>query len=81
MSITSLHLALSTFTDNEIRAIKINSDHPKNYHIYYRKDGKFRVMVVPKQYNDEIEKLQKEVNILLNRSTATQMEYGAKDCK
>jgi hypothetical protein len=78
MSVSTLTLALSKFNELDIRANAVNKAHPDFYHIYYVKDHKQRVMQVPKRTED-MEKLQREVGILLQRSFESQVKYGAKD--
>lgn len=76
--ISNLTLALSVFKDSDIYAATISKEHAKFYHIYYKKDGKTRVMLVPKEIVP-VDQLQYEVNILLSRNIAEQAKVGVLD--
>jgi hypothetical protein len=76
--ISNLTLALSIFTDNNVHAPSISKDHPTHYQVYYRVDGKNRVMMVPKSQVD-YEQLQFEVGVLLSRNLEEQHRIGKND--
>lgn len=78
--INTLTLALSVFHQNDIRAIHVSKDRPDYFHLYYRMNGKNRVMLVPKE-TPSAEQLQSEVNILLRRSAEEQHKIGALDAR
>lgn len=78
MSASTLTIALSTFAENDIRAISVGKGNPHYYQVFYKKDGKSCVMTVPRKGVDFIQ-LQREVSILLSRDVATQLEHGYKD--
>lgn len=78
MSVSTLTLALATFNELDVRAIDVGKENQKFYQIFYKKDGKMRVMLVPKKATS-FELLQYEVASLLNRSIAAQQEHGHKD--
>lgn len=78
MEVSTLTLALSVFQKNGLRVIDVNKTHADNFHLYYKKDGKTRVMLVPKKCDDNI-KLQSEVEILLSRNYLEQDKLGKSD--
>lgn len=77
-SVSTLTLALSVFSKNDMRAISVNKSHPKNYHIYYRANGVDRVMSIPKECYD-FQKLQSEVEVLIKRNLDEQHKVGIQD--
>lgn len=78
MSVSTLVLALSTFNENEIRAINVAKTNPNFYAIFYKRDGLNRVMMVPRDINDIVQ-LQMEVAILLSRNAEEQNRVGHLD--
>jgi hypothetical protein len=78
MQVSTLTLALSKMNEFDIRSNGVARNHPHYYHVYYMKDGAQRVMLVPKNTND-MEKVQKEVMVLLQRNGEVQMRLGAND--
>jgi hypothetical protein len=78
--ISTLTLALSMFSQNNLRVIDVNKSNPSYYQLYYRRSGANRVMLVPKECND-IQQLQREVEILIKRSIEEQGKIGIQDCK
>jgi succinylarginine dihydrolase len=78
MTISTLTLALSVFSQNDLRVINVSKSDKTNYQLFYRKDGKNRVMMVPKEC-DNIQKLQSEVQTLISRNHEEQLRLGDKD--
>lgn len=78
-SVSTLTLALAMFSELDVRAVSVGKSNPSYYQVFYKKDGKNRVMMVPKRLTD-FETLQREVRILVSRSSAQQQEQGFKDC-
>lgn len=79
-TVSTLTVALSTLNQHGFRMIECNKSHAEFYHIYYMASGVKRVMLVPRKC-DDLEKLQKEVAILLNRSIESQDRMGTEDGK
>jgi hypothetical protein len=75
--LSNLTLALSVFKDSDIVA-SISKDNSKFYHVYYKKDGQTRVMLVPREVVS-IEQLQHEVRVLISRNPEEQARLGALD--
>lgn len=78
MSVSTLTLALATFSQLDVRAVNVGKGNPEVYQVFYKKDGKNRVMMVPRKV-ESFEALQREVAILLNRSNDAQLSIGLKD--
>lgn len=78
MAVSNLTIALSAFSENDVRAIAVGKGNPTHYQVFYKADGKNRVMLVPRK-NVDFVALQREVGILLSRDNATQMAHGFKD--
>lgn len=78
MAVSTLTLALATFSQRNVRAINVGKTNPDYYQVFYKKDGVNRVMLVPRK-DIEFEQLQAEVGILLDRSNEAQLEVGHKD--
>jgi hypothetical protein len=78
--ISSLTLALSAFNEIDVRAINVGKQNSEFYHVYYKKDGLNRVMLVPRSIED-FEQLQSEVKILIERSFEQQEKLGNCDTK
>jgi hypothetical protein len=76
--ISNLTLALSVFSDKEIHAISVSKDDSDFYRIFYRMEGKNRVMFVPRKTVDA-EQLQMEVAVQLKRSPDEQLRLGPLD--
>ena len=77
-TVSTLTIALATFTQLDVKAINVGKGNPDCYQVYYRHDGKNRVMMVPRKV-DSFEALQREVSILLSRSNEAQLVTGHKD--
>lgn len=77
-NVSTLSLAAGVFQQNNHRIVEVNKNHPENYHIYYKKDGKSRVMIVPRQCSDAF-KLQNEIQTLLSRNALEQAKLGKED--
>lgn len=78
MSVSPLTLALSVFQQNDHRVIEVNKAHPLNFHLYYIKDSKKRVMIIPKECSNP-QRLQSEVQTLLSRNPIEQQKIGKDD--
>lgn len=78
MNVSTFALAAAVFQQNGHRIISVNRLHPENYHLYYKKDGKMRVLSVPKKCTDAM-KLQAEVQTLLSRNALEQAKLGNQD--
>ena len=76
--ISNLTLALSVFSDKEILAQSVSKDDPDYYRIFYRMEGKNRVMLVPRKQVDS-EQLQMETAVLLKRTPEEQLRLGMLD--
>ena len=78
MSVSTLTLALATFSQLDVRAIDVGKSNQNYYHVFYKSEGKNRVMLVPRRV-ESFEELQREVGILLSRSNEAQQQHGFKD--